>query len=106
MYAGLSSWLGLSIALDAHYLLPLMGVSLGLAVAFLGLSARRARGVAPLVLGAVAAALVLIGKFAAESPPAVYAGVALLLAATFWSRRRCRPRSLPAPRTVALRTAP
>jgi hypothetical protein len=106
VYAGLSSWLGLSIAIEAHYLLPLTCVSLGLAVGFLGLSARRARIVTPFLLGAVAAALVVIGKFAAESQPMVYAGLALLLAASFWSRRRCRPRSLlQAPGEAALRTA-
>ena len=107
VYAGLSSWLGLSIALEAHYLAPLICVSLGLAVGFLGISARRARSVAPFALGAVAAASVVIGKFAVESPPTVYAGIALLLAASFWSRRRCRPGSvLQAPREAALRTAP
>jgi len=107
VYAGLSSWLGLSIALEPRYLLPLTCISLGLAVGFLGLSARRARGVAPFMLGAVAAALVVIGKFAAESPATVYAGIVLLLAASFWSRRRCRPRSaFPAPTQAALRTAP
>jgi mercuric ion transport protein len=73
--------------MEARYLLPLTCASLGAAVGFLGWQAHRGRGTGPLALGAVAAALVVVGKFVVASDAAVYAGIGALLAASWWSRR-------------------
>jgi hypothetical protein len=105
VYAGLSSWLGLSIALETAILLPLTCAALGAAVGFLGWQARRGRGTRPLALGAIAAALVIFGKFVVFEDAAVYAGIGGLLAASLWSRRMPRPASLVLAEP-GLRTAP
>lgn len=96
VYAGLSSLLGLSIALDERYLLPLTCGLLVLSIGALLLQARRGRGHGPWRLAACAALLILLGKFAWESDPCTYAGAAGLLLASLWSRRR------PAAAAVAL----
>ncbi|HKO90046.1 MAG TPA: hypothetical protein VJU61_02775 [Polyangiaceae bacterium] len=91
VYAGLSSLLGLSIALDERYLLPLSCGLLLLAVGALVVQARRGRGHGPWRLAACAALLILLGKFAWEKDVCTYAGAAALLFASFWSRRGRRP---------------
>jgi hypothetical protein len=108
VYAGLSSWLGLSIAMETRYLLPLTCATLGATLIFLGWRARLGRGSGPLLLGLIAAGLVLIGKFATASSATVYVGIAALLTASLWSRRRSRPVLLKAApiEERALRTAP
>jgi hypothetical protein len=91
VYAGLSSWLGLSISMETRYLLPLTCATLGATLGFLGWGARQGRGSGPLLVGLIAAGLVIVGKFATASSAAVYVGIAALLTASLWSRSRSRP---------------
>ena len=71
--------------MQTAYLLPLTVLSLVFALAALGYRATRRRGYAPFVLGVVAAAGLVIGKFVLGSNVAVYAGVAALLGASLWN---------------------
>lgn len=84
-YAGVLGSLGVPFLMDASWLLPLTAGALLLAMAGLAFRARRRRGFGPLLLGAVAAAGILLGKFALELNAAVYAGTALLVAASVWN---------------------
>lgn len=84
-YAGFLSSVGLGFLLDSTYLLPLTAVFLASAVGALAYRAKRRRGYRPFLLGIVAAAIVMIGKFAFESDPAMYAGLATLIGASFWN---------------------
>lgn len=79
--------MGLAFLMETTYLLPLTIVVLMVAVGSLALRARRRRrrGYGPLVLGIVAAMLLLIGKFVFESIPAMYASAGLLFAASVWN---------------------
>lgn len=76
-------------------LLPLTVVTLLLAVGALGFRAAGRRGYRPFVIGLVAAALVVVGKFAVESALLTHGGMALLIAASLWNswppRRPARP---------------
>ncbi|GAB4255083.1 MAG: hypothetical protein Kow00122_13320 [Thermoleophilia bacterium] len=58
---------------------------MALALAALGWRARRRRGYPPLVLGAVAAVLVFVGRFALTSDLVAYIGAALLVTASAWN---------------------
>ncbi len=90
-YAGVLGAVGLGFLMDVTWLLPVTAVFLGLAVGALGSRARRRRGHGPFLVGGVAAAVVLTGKFAFDSDAAMYAGLGLLVAASLWNswpRRR------------------
>jgi hypothetical protein len=94
---------GLGFLLQAAYLLPLTVFSLALALAALGLRARRHRGYGPLGVGGVAAFVLLLGKFVVGSDVAVYAGVAGLVGASLWNAWSARPATgAPAAPTGAL----
>lgn len=84
-YAGLLSALGIGFFDYTPYLLPLTGLFLVLALAVLSYRASDRRGFAPLMLGVVATAIVLIGKFWLDSDAALYAGVGLLVGASLWN---------------------
>jgi len=84
-YAGALSSLGVTFLIDARYLFALTAAFLAVALFFLGFRARRRRGYGPLGLGVVASAVLLVGKFALDSDPAMYAGVGLLMAASLWN---------------------
>jgi len=84
-YAGFLSSVGLGFLLDTTYLLPLSAAFLVIAVGALAYRAKRRRGYMPFMLGVVAAAVVLIGKFRFESDPAMYAGLAILIGASLWN---------------------
>jgi hypothetical protein len=84
-YAGLLSTLGLGFLLDTAWLLPLTAAFLALAVGVLAVRARARRGYGPFGLGLVAASIVLLGKFALESDPAMYAGLGVLVGASIWN---------------------
>ncbi len=77
--------MGLAFLLQTVYLLPITVVALTLVLGALGFRARRRRGYGPLVLGLVAATLLLVGKFVAVVDMATYAGVALLIVASVWN---------------------
>jgi hypothetical protein len=100
----LSSVLGLSIALEPRYLVPLTAGSMALAVGGLWLRAWRGGGYGPAVLGALMAASVLLGKFLLENQPWTYVSLLGLMVAALWSgRRNVRARRWLRPR---FRTAP
>lgn len=84
-YAGLLSSVGLGFLISAEYLLPLTAAFLLVAVAALGFRARTRRGYGPMLIGVVAAAAVLSGKFSLESDAVMYGGIALLVAASVWN---------------------
>lgn len=98
-YAGLLSALGLGFVNYTRYLLPLTALFLAVAVGSLAYRARSRREYKPMVLGAIAAAIVLIGRFGFASDPAMYAGIAMLIAASLWNswpQRRASERYCPA----------
>ena len=84
-YAGLLSSLGLGFLISAKYLLPLTVAFLVLAVGALAFGAKHRHGYGPLLLGIVSAVGVLVGKFAWESNPTMYAAVGLLVIASVWN---------------------
>ena len=89
-YAGLISSMGLGFLLKTAILLPLMVVSLVLAVAALGYRAERRRGFGPFAVGVVAAVALMIGKFLMEpntpiSNTVVYGGIAALVGVSVWN---------------------
>jgi hypothetical protein len=92
-YAALLSALGLGFIPTAPHLLPLTAALLLVAV---GALAFRAESPVPFVVGLVAAAIILLGKFVFESNPMIYAGAGLLVAVSFPSLRRRRAATCPA----------
>ncbi len=84
-YTGLLSALGLGFINYSPWLLPLTLVFLAVVLATLGWRAPTRRGYAPLTLGVLAAAIVLIGKFHFDSDTATYSGIALLVGASLWN---------------------
>lgn len=92
-YAGLLSAVGLGFLTDTAYLLPLTVVFLVIAVGALGFRANQRRGYAPFVLGVAAAMSVVIGKFAFDFEIAMYGGIGLLVAASFWNSWPRRPKT-------------
>lgn len=83
-YTALLSSLGVGFVNYSPYLLPLTAAFLAIALAGLGLQARRSQYI-PFLLGIVSAAGILAGKFLLSSSPVAYAGIALLLVASGWS---------------------
>ena len=77
--------MGFVFLLNTVYLLPLTALFLVVAVGALAFRARRRRGHAPFCVGLAAAAILLIGKFALESTPALYGGITLLFGASLWN---------------------
>ncbi len=71
--------------METAYLLPLTASCLFLAVAALGFRANRRRGYGPLVVGVLAAILLVVGKFVLDSNVAVYGAVLSLIAASVWN---------------------
>lgn len=104
-YSGLLSSVGLGALVGEAWLLPLTAGFLAVAVAALAWGVRR-RGAGPLALGIAAAAVILSGKFAFGSDPAMWGGIVLLAAASAWNAwplrstvrapcARCAPESSP-----------
>lgn len=91
-YAGLLSSMGLGFFNYTAYLLPLTLVFLVFVIASLAFRARRRRGYKPLLLGVIAAAILLVGKFTYNSDTTMYVGLGLLVLASLWN-------SWPKPRT-------
>lgn len=71
--------------MQTTYLLPLMVVSLVLALAPLGFRATRRRGFGPLALGVLATVVLVVGKFVMDSDLALYAGLTALIGASLWN---------------------
>jgi hypothetical protein len=88
-YAALLSSAGLGFLASSRYLFFLTAGLLAVAMTGLGIEARR-RGYAPLALGIVASAALVLGKLVIASAEITYAGVILLLAASLLSLVRVR----------------
>ena len=84
-YAGLLSSVGLGFLISAAYLLPLTAGFLVIALGAMAFKANRRHGYGPFLLGLVAAAAVLLGKFRWESNPTMYGAVGLLVVASLWN---------------------
>ncbi|HEX9667514.1 MAG TPA: MerC family mercury resistance protein [Thermodesulfobacteriota bacterium] len=98
-YAGLLSSLGFGFVNYTTYLLPLTILFLTPAVVSLGYRAKNRRGYQPLIIGVIAAIIVMISKFVFVSDLAMYGGIALLMGASFWNswpKRRTDSGSCPA----------
>ena len=85
LYAGVVSSVGLGFLVGTTYLIPITSVFLILTLAVLAFRARQRRGFGPFLIGLVASAAVLIGKFYLESNALVYGGVGLLVVASLWN---------------------
>lgn len=81
-YAGLLSALGLGFVDYTPYLLPLTALFLAATLGSLGYRAKRRRGYGPLWVGVAASVIMIAGKFWFDSNPALYSGIALLVAAS------------------------
>lgn len=92
VYAGILSAAGLGFLLQGDVLLPVTAGLLAVALAGLAWRARSRRGYRPLAVGAVACAILLVGKVRFDFDPAIYVGAALLIAASIWNSwpRRAR----------------
>ena len=95
-YAGLLGSMGLAFLLQTVYLLPITVVALVVVLAALGFRATRRRGFRPLVLGIVAASVLLSGKFALNLDVATYGGAVLLILASVWNSWPVRSANQPA----------
>lgn len=84
-YAALLSSLGLGFLTKTTYLFPLTLAFLVAAVGALGFRARSRHGFGPFAAGLAAACIITAGKFHFESDAAMYAGIALLIAASAWN---------------------
>ncbi len=84
-YAGILGSLGLGFLIGTRWLLPLTATFLAVAVGALAYRAEARHGLRPFALGIAAAGLVLAGKFAFDSDPAMYGGLALLVTASIWN---------------------
>lgn len=84
-YAGLLSSLGFGFINYTPYLFPLTAVFLFIAVATLAYRAPQRRGYRPFLVGLLAAAVVLIGKFHYDSDVALSIGISLLVLASLWN---------------------
>src|SRR5260370_22848839 len=82
-YAALISSVGLGFLASSTYLLPLTGALLAVAVVGLGLQIK-SKGFGPFVMGLVAVATILPGKFFIGSNLMTYTGLSRLVTASTW----------------------
>ena len=85
LYAGILSSMGLGFLISEAYLLPFTIAFLAVTLAVLYFRAKDRRGYGPLLLGLIASALIVAGKFFLDSTPIMYGGVVLLVAASVWN---------------------
>jgi mercuric ion transport protein len=83
--AGLLSTVGLGFLISAAYLLPLTAGFLVVALGAMAFKVNSRHGYGPFLLGLLAAAAVLLGKFRWESSPTMYGAVGLLAIASLWN---------------------
>jgi hypothetical protein len=82
---GIASSLGFGFLLETAYLFPLMAGLLGLTLFSLGRRARMRHGFGPLIVGTLAAGVLLTGKFILPSGFLLYGGLAVLVGTTLWN---------------------
>ena len=88
LVGGLISALGLTSLLETRLMLPLFVGCLLLAIAPLAFQARH--HLQPFILGLIASAFVLVGKFLLNATAVTVAGIAVLVVANIWSYRARR----------------
>ena len=71
--------------MSERYLFGITTIFLIVSVTALAFRYRDRRGITPALLGLAGAAAVLAGKFRFDSMPAMYAGLGVLIAASFWN---------------------
>jgi len=86
-YAALLSSIGLGFLISRAYLLPMTVALLSLALAAIAFRAKQRNGYGPFLLGMLAAAAVLLGKFVWESRLTMYSALGLLVTASLWNAR-------------------
>lgn len=86
-YAGLLGSLGVGFILDTAFLLPATLVLLAVALFALGFKATERRGYVPLMIGALAAALIVFARFVLVSDPLTFLGLATLVGVSVWNVR-------------------
>jgi len=84
-YAGLLSALGIGFVNYTPYLLPLTMLFVLITLFSLGYRASRRRGIRPLLLGSLAAIILIVGRFGFNSDLAMYGGLILLIGASIWN---------------------
>jgi mercuric ion transport protein len=84
-YAALLSALGLTFVISARYLFAVTAFFLTVSVAALAFRASERRGHTPAILGLIAGAVVLWGKFGVESNALMYSGLLLLITTSVWN---------------------
>jgi hypothetical protein len=94
-YTGLLGSLGLGFINYTPYLLPLTLGFLIVALVSLGYGAKSRCGYVPLLLGLLAAVMMLTGNFFFASDWTLYGGLALLLGASLWNAWPLRSRAYP-----------
>jgi len=97
---GILSAFGFGYLLSKTYLMPVTALFLLIALAGLGFRVRKRRGYGPLMLGVVAAAAVLLGKFGWDLMPLTYAGVGVLVIGSFWNAWPHRTSEPPCPACI------
>jgi mercuric ion transport protein len=86
-YAGLLSSLGVPILLNNTVMIPITVLCMSVAVGSMAYRAKRRKGYGPFAVGVVAATIVIVAKFVFVADSLAYAGIALLVAASFWNSR-------------------
>ncbi len=86
-YAGLFGSLGVGFILDTAFLLPATLGLLAVALFALGFKATDRRGYVPLIIGALAAALIVFARFVLVSDPLTFLGLATLVGVSVWNAR-------------------
>ena len=84
-YAGVLGSLGFDPILYRVWLLPVTLAFAATALMMLAYRAPRRQGYRPLLLGVVAVAMIVTGKFILDFLPLLVAGMVLLLAASVWN---------------------
>ncbi len=84
-YAGLLSAVGLGFLVRTEYLLPLTVAFLVFALASLAYRASTRRGYRPFLAGTLSATALALGKFAMNSDPVFYLGLAGLIGSSLWN---------------------
>lgn len=85
LYAGLLSATGIGFVDYTPYLFSITVVLLIVSLLPLVWKAKKRRGYLPFILGGIASALILLGKFQLASVWMFYSGIVLLLAASIWN---------------------
>ncbi len=84
-YAALLSSVGLGFLISTAYLFPMTVALLSLALGAIAFRAKQRNGYGPFLLGLLAAAAVLLGKFVWESKPTMYGAFGLLVISSLWN---------------------